>query len=166
VKCDPTFVFPVLLYGLLFKAIALEESKGKFPAWFAVWCGCHGYACRWVAVRVTVRTDLLLVGELLELAKPIVREGSGVVRLYSVHPVQRGESPRAMTLLELLESLDNEQTSVGTVHANVLAGYPMSHVIADRLADVIKFTVAAQRRGAMSQAMKHRKVKRLIQSKD
>jgi hypothetical protein len=71
----------VLLYRLLFKAIALEKSKGKFPTWFAVWCGCHGYAGRWVAVRVTVRTDLLLVGELLELAKPIVREGCGVVCL-------------------------------------------------------------------------------------
>lgn len=29
--------------------------------------------------RVTVRTDLLLVGELLELLNPIVREGSGCV---------------------------------------------------------------------------------------
>ena len=49
-KCGPTFIFPVLLYGLLFEAIALEKSKGKFPAWFAVWCGCHDYAGRWVAV--------------------------------------------------------------------------------------------------------------------
>lgn len=47
--------------------------------------------------RVTVRTDLLLVGELLELLTPLEREGSGVVRLYTVHPgTKGGESPRAI----------------------------------------------------------------------
>jgi hypothetical protein len=55
--------------------------------------------------------------------------------------------------MTLLESL-HKQVSV---RLNVLAGYPTSHVMADRTADVIKFTVAAQRRGAMSQAMETQK---------
>lgn len=49
-----------------------------------------------------------------------------------------------MTLLEFL----HKRVSV---RVNVLAGHPMSHVIADRFADVIKFTVAAQRRGDETQ---------------
>jgi hypothetical protein len=50
--------------------------------------------------------------------------------------VQRGESPRTMTLLESL----HKQVSV---HTNVLARHRMSHVIADRFADVIQVTEVA-----------------------